>query len=64
MRATNVSIHRKPAISQETRDRIVLEHLPLVKAIAVRVHEVTERGAIASARQLPNAYGRRPWEAA
>ena len=26
-------------ISQRTRDQIVLEHLPLVKAIAIRVHE-------------------------
>src|SRR5471030_238638 len=26
-------------ISRQTRDRIVLEHLPLVKAIAIRVHE-------------------------
>ena len=39
MRATSVSMQRKPRISQEVRDRIVLEHLPLVKAIAIRVHE-------------------------
>jgi RNA polymerase sigma factor for flagellar operon FliA len=26
-------------MSQEMRDRVVLEHLPLVKAIAIRVHE-------------------------
>jgi RNA polymerase sigma factor for flagellar operon FliA len=39
MRAKNLSIQRKPKISQEMRDRIVLEHLPLVKAIAIRVHE-------------------------
>jgi len=39
MRATSVSIQRKPRISNEVRDRIVLEHLPLVKAIAIRVHE-------------------------
>ena len=39
MRATSVSIQRKPKISNEVRDRIVLEHLPLVKAIAIRVHE-------------------------
>src|SRR6185312_17516142 len=26
-------------ISQQERDQIVIEHLPLVKAIAVRVHE-------------------------
>jgi len=36
--AQSVSIrHRK--ISRQTRDRIVLENLPLVKAIAIRVHE-------------------------
>ena len=28
-----------PAAKQDRRDRVVLEHLPLVKAIAVRVHE-------------------------
>jgi len=39
MRATSVSIQRKPRVSQEMRDRIVLEHLPLVRAIAIRVHE-------------------------
>jgi len=39
MRAKSVSIQRKPKISQEVRDRVVLEHLPLVKAIAIRVHE-------------------------
>ena len=39
MRAKNLSIQRKPKISQEMRDRIVLEHLPLVKAIAILVHE-------------------------
>lgn len=39
MRAKSVSIQRKPRISQELRDRIVLDHLPLVKAIAIRVHE-------------------------
>ena len=39
MRVTSVSIQRKPKISQEVRDRVVLEHLPLVKAIAIRVHE-------------------------
>ena len=30
---------RKPRISREIRDQIVLEHLPLVRAIAIRVHE-------------------------
>jgi RNA polymerase sigma factor for flagellar operon FliA len=39
MRATSVSLQLKPRISQEARDRIVLEHLPLVRAIAIRVHE-------------------------
>ena len=39
MQATRVSKKRKTGISQEVRDRIVLEHLPLVKAIAIRVHE-------------------------
>ena len=39
MRATSVFTERKPRISQEKRDRIVLDHLPLVKAIAIRVHE-------------------------
>ncbi len=28
-----------PSAKQARRDRVVLEHLPLVKAIAVRVHE-------------------------
>lgn len=39
MRATSVSSQRKPRLSQEMRDRIVLQHLPLAKAIAIRVHE-------------------------
>jgi RNA polymerase sigma factor for flagellar operon FliA len=39
MQAASVSIQRKSKISQEVRDRVVLEHLPLVKAIAIRVHE-------------------------
>src|SRR3954454_22824240 len=39
MPAIRVSIERRRKISQEVRDRIVLEHLPLVKAIAIRVHE-------------------------
>jgi len=39
MPALSASVQRKPRISQEVRDRIVLEHLPLVKAIAIRVHE-------------------------
>src|ERR1041385_7020859 len=39
MRAERVSSKRKYRVSKAVRDRIVLEHLPLVKAIAVRVHE-------------------------
>src|SRR3974377_1309667 len=39
MRVQSVSIERKSGITQEVRDRIVLEHLPLAKAIAIRVHE-------------------------
>src|SRR3974377_2069310 len=39
MRVQSVSIERKSGITQEVRDRVVLEHLPLVKAIAIRVHE-------------------------
>jgi RNA polymerase sigma factor FliA len=39
MPATSVSTRKRQKISQDVRDRIVLEHLPLVKAIAIRVHE-------------------------
>jgi len=39
MKAKRVSKTRTKRISNEVRDRIVLDHLPLVKAIAVRVHE-------------------------
>ena len=39
MRVTSVSACRRPGFSIEVRDQIVLEHLPLVKAIAIRVHE-------------------------
>lgn len=39
MRAQGVSTRRQYKVSNATRDRIVLDHLPLVKAIAVRVHE-------------------------
>lgn len=39
MLAGRVSTHRKQKVTKTVRDRIVLEHLPLVKAIAVRVHE-------------------------
>src|SRR5579872_5588314 len=42
-KAVDVRVQRVPVkqkrISNEIRDRIVLDHLPLVKAIAVRVHE-------------------------
>ena len=39
MQVQRVSIRRGKKISREVRDQIVLEHLPLVKAIAIRVHE-------------------------
>jgi RNA polymerase sigma factor for flagellar operon FliA len=39
MQAESVSINRKQRVDKAMRDRIVLDHLPLVKAIAVRVHE-------------------------
>lgn len=39
MKAPSVSASRERKLSRETRDQIVLEHLPLVKAIAIRVHE-------------------------
>lgn len=39
MLAKSASIQRKPRISQEMRDRVVLDHLSLVRAIAIRVHE-------------------------
>jgi RNA polymerase sigma factor FliA len=39
MQVQGVSVRRRKKISQEVRDQIVLEHLPLVKAIAIRVHE-------------------------
>jgi len=38
MRATGVS-KRRQKVSRAVRDQIVLDHLPLVKAIAIRVHE-------------------------
>jgi RNA polymerase sigma factor for flagellar operon FliA len=34
-----ISVSNRQEIPQDVRDRIVLEHLPLVKAIAIRVHE-------------------------
>jgi RNA polymerase sigma factor for flagellar operon FliA len=39
MRATSVSLRHQPKQTQEQRDQIVLDHLSLVKAIAIRVHE-------------------------
>lgn len=39
MPARSVSSRKTSRVSNAIRDRIVLEHLPLVKAIAVRVHE-------------------------
>lgn len=38
MRAERVSVRRRK-VSQQIRDQIVLDHLSLVKAIAIRVHE-------------------------
>src|ERR1700751_3454913 len=39
MRAPSVSVRRRAEVTPEKRDQIVLDHLPLVKAIAIRVHE-------------------------
>jgi len=39
MPAQSVSVRKRQKISRELRDEMVLEHLPLVKAIAIRVHE-------------------------
>src|SRR3954452_22695589 len=39
MPATGVAVGKRRRVSQEMRDRIVINHLPLVKAIAIRVHE-------------------------
>jgi RNA polymerase sigma factor for flagellar operon FliA len=39
MNAISVSTGSQSNVSQEQRDQIVLDHLPLVKAIAIRVHE-------------------------
>src|SRR5438270_10855004 len=39
MSATSVSIRNRSKVAREKRDQIVLDHLPLVKAIAIRVHE-------------------------
>jgi RNA polymerase sigma factor for flagellar operon FliA len=39
MTVQTVSTRRKAKVSQQVRDQIVLDHLPLVKAIAIRVHQ-------------------------
>jgi RNA polymerase sigma factor for flagellar operon FliA len=39
MTAQRVSVQPKKETSLKVRDQIVLDHLPLVKAIAIRVHE-------------------------
>jgi RNA polymerase sigma factor for flagellar operon FliA len=39
MMARSASAQPQKEVSLEVRDRIVLDHLPLVKAIAIRVHE-------------------------
>jgi RNA polymerase sigma factor for flagellar operon FliA len=39
MPAIRVSVRNNEKISRDLRDEMVLEHLPLVKAIAIRVHE-------------------------
>jgi RNA polymerase sigma factor for flagellar operon FliA len=39
MSGIGVSVGSRRKLSKEVRDQIVLEHLPLVKAIAIRVHE-------------------------
>ncbi len=39
MRGQSVSTRRKERLSEAARDQIVLQHLSLVKAIAIRVHE-------------------------
>lgn len=38
---TAPTLRRRPKVSNAVRDRIVLDHLPLVKAIAVRVHDAS-----------------------
>src|ERR1700676_2660808 len=39
MTATSVSTRRTPKLTEQERDQIVLDHLSLVKAIAIRVQE-------------------------
>jgi RNA polymerase sigma factor for flagellar operon FliA len=39
MRMERVSVERRTRMTRQVRDQIVVDHLPLVKAIAIRVHE-------------------------
>ena len=39
MQVQSVSVSSQTNLSRQDRDDIVLEHLPLAKAIAIRVHE-------------------------
>lgn len=39
MQVQRVSLRRQTKATRNDRDQIVLEHLPLVRAIAIRVHE-------------------------
>ena len=39
MTVPSVSTRKRVRVSQQVRDQIVLDHLPLVKCIAIRVHE-------------------------
>ena len=39
MQVRRVSLRRQPKVSRQDRDQIVMDHLSLVKAIAIRVHE-------------------------
>src|SRR5262249_5884833 len=39
MRAISASIRRRKRLTKEKRDQIVLDHIPLAKSIAIRVHE-------------------------
>jgi RNA polymerase sigma factor FliA len=39
MQVQRVSLQRRERTDTDSRDQVVIEHLPLVKAIAIRVHE-------------------------